>query len=79
MLIFVKNYTKLVFDTSDIPFFYSKVNCKSTEQILILAEKNIDFVLCLGFINKTESKFSPRPRANPFCNLFKSIQLLPVL
>ena len=30
-------------------------------------------------VNKTESKFSPRPRANPFCNLFKSIQLLPVL
>ena len=28
-------------------------------------------------INKTERKFSPRPRANPFCNLFKSIQLLP--
>ena len=27
--------------------------------------------------NKTESKFSPRPGANPFCNLFKSIQLLP--
>ena len=34
---------------------------------------------CHANQNKTESKFSPRPRANPFCNLFKSIQLLPVL
>ena len=59
------------------PFFGKQYpNTKWSLWLVSYTELKKYFHFC---INKTESKFSPRPQANPFCNLFKSIQLLPVL
>ena len=53
--------------------------CSSTLANFMTSINRNDLMSACSSSNKTESKFSPRPRANSFCNLFKWIQLLPVL